>query len=86
MERWGVKGTKERETEAGLEHIGFKEESVKSVKKELASLRESNPEMRERIISEPSEGERRLALISSCRHGQFQCASPDGLFVDVLEG
>ena len=69
----------------GLEHIGFKVESVDAVKKELATLREANPEMRERIISEPSEGERRLALISSCRHGQFQCSSPDGVFVDVSE-
>jgi predicted enzyme related to lactoylglutathione lyase len=69
----------------GMEHIGFKVESVDAVKKELATLREANPEMRERIISEPSEGERRLALISSCRHGQFQCSSPDGVFVDVSE-
>jgi len=69
----------------GLEHIGFKVESVEDVKKELSTLREANPEMRERIISEPSEGERRLALISSCRHGQFQCSSPDGVFVDVSE-
>ncbi|HEX2929407.1 MAG TPA: VOC family protein [Candidatus Binatia bacterium] len=69
----------------GLEHIGFKVESVEAVKKELAALRESNPEMRERIIAEPSEGERRLALIASCRHGQFQCSSPDGVFVDVSE-
>ena len=69
----------------GLEHVGFKVESVEAVKKELSALRETNPEMRERIISEPSEGERRLALISSCRYGQFQCSSPDGVFVDVSE-
>ena len=69
----------------GIEHIGFKVESVEAVKKELATLREADPEMRERIIAEPSEGERRVALIASCRHGQFQCSSPDGLFVDVLE-
>ncbi len=69
----------------GIEHIGFKVESVGAVKKELAALREADPQMRERIIAEPSEGERRVALIASCRHGQFQCSSPDGLFVDVLE-
>ena len=69
----------------GLEHIGFKVESVESVKTELAALREANAEMRERIISEPSEGERRLALISSCRHGQHQCSSPDGVFIDLSE-
>jgi hypothetical protein len=41
--------------------------------------------MRERIVSEPSEAERRLALIASCRHGQYQCSSPDGVFVDLTE-
>lgn len=69
----------------GLEHIGFKVESVESVKTELAALREANAEMRERIISEPSEGQRRLALIASCRHGQHQCSSPDGVFIDLSE-
>ena len=42
-------------------------------------------EMRERVISEPSEEERRLALIASCRHGKYQCSSPDGVFVDLTE-
>ena len=69
----------------GLEHVGFKVEDVGAVKKELAALRETDADMRERIISEPSEGERRLALIASCRHGQFQFSSPDGVFVDVCE-
>jgi predicted enzyme related to lactoylglutathione lyase len=69
----------------GLEHVGFKVESVEAVKKDLAALREANPDMRERIISEPSEGERRLALIASCRHGQHQCSSPDGVFIDLSE-
>ena len=70
----------------GIEHIGYKEESVETVKKELAALRESDPEMRERIISEPKEGERRLALIASCRHGRYQFSDPDGVFVDIAEG
>jgi hypothetical protein len=69
----------------GLEHIGFKVESVQAVKKELAALRETNPEMRERIIAEPSEGERRAALIASCRHCQWSTSSPDGIFVDLCD-
>ena len=69
----------------GLEHIGFKVESVEGVQKDLAALRESNSDMRERIVSEPSEGERRLALIASCRHCQHQLSSPDGIFIDILE-
>jgi len=67
----------------GLEHVGFKVESVEAVKTELTELREANREMRERVIAEPSEGERRLALIASCRHGQFQFSSPDGVFIDI---
>ena len=55
------------------------------MKKELAALREADPDMRERIVSEPSEGERRVALIASCRHGQNQFSSPDGLFIDITE-
>jgi catechol 2,3-dioxygenase-like lactoylglutathione lyase family enzyme len=69
----------------GIEHIGFKVDSVEAVKSELAALRESVPEMRERIISEPKEGERRLALIASCRHGQHQFSDPDGVFIDITE-
>jgi catechol 2,3-dioxygenase-like lactoylglutathione lyase family enzyme len=69
----------------GIEHIGFKVESVEAVKKELSALRESDPEMRERIVSEPKEGERRLALIASCRHGQHQFSDPDGVFIDIFE-
>ena len=69
----------------GIEHIGFKVESVEAVKKELSALRESDPEMRERIVSEPKEGERRLALIASCRHGQHQFSDPDGVFIDISE-
>ena len=70
----------------GIEHIGYKVESVETVKTELAALREFDPEMRERIISEPKEGERRLALIASCRHGRYQFSDPDGVFVDIAEG
>ncbi|HEY6365026.1 MAG TPA: VOC family protein [Candidatus Binatia bacterium] len=69
----------------GIEHVGFKVESVEAVKKELAALRESDPEMRERVVSEPKEGERRLALVATCRHGQHQFSDPDGVFIDIAE-
>jgi len=69
----------------GLEHVGFKVESVEAVKRELIALRESDPAMRERIVSEPKEGERRLALIASCRHGKHQFSDPDGVFIDIGE-
>jgi predicted enzyme related to lactoylglutathione lyase len=69
----------------GLEHIGFTVEDVAAVKKDLAALRETDAQMNERIVSEPSEGERRAGLIASCRHSQHQLSSPDGIFVDITE-
>src|SRR4029450_10474163 len=48
----------------GIEHVGFKVESIEAVKKELAALRESDTEMRERIVTKHKEGERRLSLIA----------------------
>jgi catechol 2,3-dioxygenase-like lactoylglutathione lyase family enzyme len=69
----------------GLEHIGYKVDSVETVKKELAALREADPEMRERVVSVPDEAERRLALIASCRHGQHQFSDPDGVFIDITD-
>jgi predicted enzyme related to lactoylglutathione lyase len=68
-----------------LEHIGFKVEDIKAVKRDLAALREADPEMNERIIAEPSEGERRVGLIQSCRHCAHVTSSPDGIFVDITE-
>jgi predicted enzyme related to lactoylglutathione lyase len=70
----------------GIEHIGFKVENVEAVKNDLAALRKTYPEMNEPIVSVAEEGERRLALIASCRYGQHQFSSPDGVFVDITEG
>lgn len=69
----------------GLEHIGFKVESVDALKRDLAALRESDPSMAERTISLPSEGEQRLKLIATCRYGKYQLSDPDGVFIDVSE-
>jgi catechol 2,3-dioxygenase-like lactoylglutathione lyase family enzyme len=67
----------------GWEHIGFKVENVEAVTRELTALRERDPAMREPIVSVPEEGERRLALIAACRHGQHQFSDPDGVFIDI---
>jgi catechol 2,3-dioxygenase-like lactoylglutathione lyase family enzyme len=69
----------------GIEHFGFAVESVDAVKRDLAALRQADPAMAEKTISEPAEGQRRLALIASCRHGHFQFSDPDGVFIDVFQ-
>lgn len=69
----------------GLEHVGFKVESVEAVKKELAALRDSDPEIRERTVSSQEEAQNRIQLIAACRHGQQQFSDPDGVFIDISE-
>jgi predicted enzyme related to lactoylglutathione lyase len=69
----------------GLEHLGFKIENVEAFKQHLETLRESDSAMRERTISSPEEGERRLALIASCRYGTHQFSDPDGIFIDISD-
>ena len=70
----------------GLEHVGFKVESVEAVKNRISRIARSQCRKCANASSaEPSEGERRLALIASCRHGQHQCSSPDGVFIDMSE-
>lgn len=69
----------------GLEHLGFKVESVAAVKKELATLRENDPEMRERIVSSPEEARNRVNVIAGCRHAQHPFSDPDGVFIDISE-
>jgi predicted enzyme related to lactoylglutathione lyase len=69
----------------GLEHLGFEVESVEAVKKELATLRDSDAAMRERVVAVAEEGERRLSLIAACRYGRYQLSDPDGIFIDVSD-
>ncbi|HXG51158.1 MAG TPA: VOC family protein [candidate division Zixibacteria bacterium] len=69
----------------GLEHLGFKVEDVESVKRELGELRDRLPEMREPPVAVPEEGERRLALIATCRHARYSFSDPDGVFIDISD-
>lgn len=69
----------------GLEHIGFKVESLDAVKRDLDALRKADPEMRERTVAVASEGRRRVEIIAGCRHGRHQLSDPDGIFIDISE-
>jgi predicted enzyme related to lactoylglutathione lyase len=69
----------------GLEHLGFKVESVAAVDKDLLALRASDPSMAERTVCAPAEAENRVRLIATCRHGQYQLSDPDGVFIDVSD-
>ncbi len=69
----------------GIEHIGFRVESLDAVKEDLAELRKSDSDLAEKPVVNPSEGEVRRSLIASCRHGNYVTSDPDGVFIDISE-
>jgi catechol 2,3-dioxygenase-like lactoylglutathione lyase family enzyme len=69
----------------GLEHVGFKVESIDAVQREAESFRKSNSESAGMTVPQGIGGEIRLGIIASCRYGQCQLADPDGIFVDLSQ-
>jgi len=69
----------------GLDHIGFKVESVDQVKKDLEFLIGENPHMRTRALGYGSEGEARLKLFQKCPLGCFHLTDIEGVYIDVAE-
>ncbi|HEX3484792.1 MAG TPA: VOC family protein [Micropepsaceae bacterium] len=69
----------------GLDHIGFKVESVEQVKKDMEFLIGENPHMRTRALGYGSEGEARLKLLQKCPLGCFHLTDIEGVHIDVGE-
>jgi catechol 2,3-dioxygenase-like lactoylglutathione lyase family enzyme len=69
----------------GLEHIGFKVESVDQVKKDMEFLIGENPHMHGRPLGYGSEGEARLKLFQKCPLGCFHLTDIEGVHIDVAE-
>ena len=69
----------------GLEHLGFKVESIEAVKRDLESLTKSNPELAPRTVTKTSEGEVIRNLAVTCRYSKHLFADPDGTYVDISE-
>jgi catechol 2,3-dioxygenase-like lactoylglutathione lyase family enzyme len=67
----------------GLDHIGFKVESVEQVKKDMEFLIGENPHMRTRALGHGSEGEARLKLLQKCPLGCFHLTDIEGVHIDV---
>lgn len=70
----------------GLDHIGFKVESVEAVKRDMAELIGVNPHMVTRPLGCGSEGEARLAVLKQCPVGAFHLTDIEGVYIDVAEG
>ncbi len=70
----------------GLDHLGFKVESVEGFKQDLATLTGVDPEwMSPKTPILPSENEVVMSLLASCRYGQHQLCDPEGNLLDVFE-
>ena len=67
----------------GLDHIGFKVESVDQVKKDMEFLIGENPHMRTRALGYGPEGDARLKLFQKCPLGRFHLTDIEGVHIDV---
>ena len=69
----------------GLEHIGFKVESIEALKRDMDDLLGQNPQLRTRPLGYGEEGKARLKLIQECPLGTFQITDIEGVYIDVSE-
>lgn len=69
----------------GLDHIGFKVESVEKIKEEMAGLIGENPQMVTRPLGYGSEGKARLDLFKTCPMGHFHLTDIEGVCIDVAD-
>src|SRR5260221_8413182 len=67
----------------GLDHIGFKVESVDQVKKDMEFLIGENPHMRTRALGYGSGGEARLQLFQKSPLGPFPLTDIEGGHIHV---
>jgi len=68
----------------GMDHIGFKVESVEALKKDVERIAASNQRLAPAPMTGP-EGEKLHTLFRrSCPLGQHQLADCDGTFIDVM--
>jgi len=74
-------------TRQGLDHIGFKVESIAAVKKDIKDISERNPHLAPRPFGIGKESAARLELAkASCPLGAHYLADPDGVLIDLCEG
>jgi predicted enzyme related to lactoylglutathione lyase len=70
----------------GLDHIGFKVESVEAVKQDIEKVGGHNFRFKPRPFNNDSEGQTRLALFKrQCPFGHHHLADQDGTLIDITE-
>ena len=69
----------------GMDHIGFKVESVEAFKADVERVAGDNPRLRPNPVATGKEGAALDALFErSCAMGQHRLADPDGILIDVM--
>jgi hypothetical protein len=69
----------------GMDHIGFKVESVDAFKADVDRITGDNPRLRPNPITTGKEGEALDKLFArSCAMGQHRLSDPDGILIDVM--
>jgi catechol 2,3-dioxygenase-like lactoylglutathione lyase family enzyme len=68
-----------------LDHMGFEVESLEAFQVDLQHLVAEAPELAPMPIKGRGEGDARMALLASCKHGDFHLSDPDGVLLDVSE-
>lgn len=70
---------------AGMDHIGFKVESVETVKQEINEISANNPRLAPSPLATGKEGAALEKLFArSCPLGQYRFADPDGVLLDIM--
>jgi catechol 2,3-dioxygenase-like lactoylglutathione lyase family enzyme len=69
----------------GLEHIGFRVESIDALKRDIDELVGVNPRMMTRPLGYGSEGKARLELFQRCPLGCHHLTDIEGVYIDVSE-
>jgi hypothetical protein len=69
----------------GLDHIGFKVESLEAAQKDLQELTTSAPSSAPRDIAGGLFGHITKKDMEACKIGTYALSDPDGVLVDISE-
>lgn len=73
-------------TRPGLDHIGFKVESIDAVRQDIERISGRNPHLAPRAFGVGEESKVRLELAKACCPiGTYHLADPDGVLIDLCE-
>ena len=69
----------------GMDHIGFKVESIDAVKADIEKIRAQNTFLAPKPMDNNAETRARTRLLAECPFGTWQTADTDGTLIDVAE-